>query len=69
MMKKKRKQPACWQKLKQKVAAVVAVDADPAVAVVVVTNDAVPRVAVAIADPVVAADSFEFGVSGWRARL
>lgn len=59
MMKKKRKPPDCWQKLKQKVAVVVAVDADPVVAVVVVTSkDAVRRVAVAIADRVVAADNF-----------
>jgi hypothetical protein len=59
MMKKKRKPLACWQKLKQKVAAVAVVDAGPVVvaAVVVTSKDAVPRVAVAIADPVVAADN------------
>jgi hypothetical protein len=64
MMKKKRKPLACWQKLKQKVAAVAEVDADPVVvAVVVVTSkDAVPRVAVAIADPVVDGDSSVFRV-------
>jgi dTDP-4-dehydrorhamnose 3,5-epimerase-like enzyme len=59
MMKKKRKQPACWQKLKQKVAAVAVADAGrvAAEAVVVVTSKGAVRRVVVIADPVVDADN------------